>query len=287
MPIDKATLVKLKKFAQVFKDARDRNANESDTVMYLIEFFKDVLGYDPLLGEISKEVAVKDRFCDFGVKLGNEIVFLVEAKAAGIKSLAAKHIEQAGNYASRAAISWVVLTNGLEWQLYHLTFTSGIEHDLVFEFNFVEELEKNPDFVWDTISVLAKVNIRNKSLETYYEQMKLLSPKTVVNVLLSEECLMRIRQELNRKAPARLEIKDVFRAVVQIISPGALAAAGDITPPLKKRRRRRRKVNGQVVEELVEEGAPIADGEEVLEEAADKTIHVLPSSSAVAPPPAA
>ena len=35
MAIDKATLVKLKKFAQVFKDARDRNANESDTVMYL------------------------------------------------------------------------------------------------------------------------------------------------------------------------------------------------------------------------------------------------------------
>jgi hypothetical protein len=49
MPIDKATLTKLKKYAQVFKDARERNANESDTVMYLIEFFKDVLGSMPAI----------------------------------------------------------------------------------------------------------------------------------------------------------------------------------------------------------------------------------------------
>jgi len=35
MPADKATLAKLRKFAEVFKAARDRNANESDTVMYL------------------------------------------------------------------------------------------------------------------------------------------------------------------------------------------------------------------------------------------------------------
>ena len=201
MAIDKITLTKLKKFAQVFKDARERNANESDTVMYLIEFFKDVLEYDPLSGEISKEVAVKDRYCDFGIRINNQIKFLVEAKAAGIKSLNAKHIEQAGNYASRAAINWVLLTNGLEWQFYHLSFTTGIEHDLVFTLRFVDEIETNPDVVWDILSVLSKSNINDGSLETYYEQRQLLSPKTITTVIIGEEVLMKIRQELNRKAP--------------------------------------------------------------------------------------
>ena len=111
MQIDKDTLNKLKKFAKVFTDARDREANESDTVMYLIEFFKEVLGYDPLLGDISKEIPVNDRYCDFGIRLTDKIIFLVEAKAAGIKQLKAKHIEQAENYASRAFINWVLLTN--------------------------------------------------------------------------------------------------------------------------------------------------------------------------------
>ena len=48
MPIDKPTLTKLKKFADVFKAARERNADESNTVVYLIKFFEEVLGYDPL-----------------------------------------------------------------------------------------------------------------------------------------------------------------------------------------------------------------------------------------------
>ena len=33
MPIDRITLAKLRKFAKVFADARDRDANQSDTVM--------------------------------------------------------------------------------------------------------------------------------------------------------------------------------------------------------------------------------------------------------------
>jgi len=65
MPIDKPTLTKLKKFADVFKSARDRNVDESNTVMYLIKFFEEVLGYDPLAGEITTEIPIKDRYCDF------------------------------------------------------------------------------------------------------------------------------------------------------------------------------------------------------------------------------
>ncbi len=38
--MDKADLAKLTKYAKVFADARERDANESDTVMYLIEFLK-------------------------------------------------------------------------------------------------------------------------------------------------------------------------------------------------------------------------------------------------------
>ena len=146
MALDKATVTKLKRFAQAFKDARDREANESDTVMFLVKFFEDVMGYDSLAGEISKEVAIKDRYVDFGIKLNGSIRFLVEAKAASNKGLRDKDIEQAENYAARSGIKWVVLTNGVEWQLYHLTFNEGegIAHDLAFETNLVAALENDP-----------------------------------------------------------------------------------------------------------------------------------------------
>ena len=248
MPVDKPTLVKLKKFIKVFADARERDANESDTVMYLIEFFKEVLGYDPLGGEISKEVSICDRYCDFGIRLDDKLAFLVEAKAAGTKTLKPKHIEQAENYASRAAINWVVLTNGIDWQLYHLTFGNGIEHELVFEVNLLEDIEQKPDWTWDILSVLGKRNLRDDSLAMYYQQQKLLSAKNVVNMLLGEEMLMKLRQELNRKASIRLDLTAVFEAVRDVLSQEALASAGDIVAPSKRKHKRRQRKNEDQVE---------------------------------------
>jgi predicted type IV restriction endonuclease len=291
MPIDKPTLGKLKKFAKVFADARDRDANESDTVMYLIEFFKEVLDYDPLGGEISKEVSINDRYCDFGIRLDDKIAFLVEAKPAGVKSLKPKHIEQAENYGSRSGISWVLLTNGVMWQLYHLTFGNGIEHELVFELNLLDDLELRPDWVWDTLSVLNKRNVREESLDTYYEQQKLLSPKNVVNLLLDEEMLMKLRQELNRKAPTRLDLTTVFEAVRDVLSQEALASAGDIVPPArKKHRRRQRKTEDGVEEEPGEEGGsvPAAQAELSVEKvlpAAQGTVAPSAQEPAAPPPP--
>ena len=207
MPIDKPTLTKLKKFASVFKAARERNATEDDTVMYLTEFFKEVLGYDPLSGEITKEFPIKDRYCDLAIVLDDtndegkpKPKFLVEAKAAYVKTLNEKHIEQAENYAQRASINWVLLTNGIEWQLYHLTFDSnGCTPDLVFSLNFLEKMETDPDLAWDTLSVLAKSNVQEKSLGNYYEQQKLLSPKMIVATLVGEAVLMKIVRNLTAK----------------------------------------------------------------------------------------
>ena len=53
MGIDKQTAGKLDRFATAFREARERSANEADTVMYLVKFFEEVLGYDSLRGEIS------------------------------------------------------------------------------------------------------------------------------------------------------------------------------------------------------------------------------------------
>jgi len=122
MGVPRATGNLLKRFAQAFQEARERGANESDTVMYLVKFFEEVLGYDSLKGQISKELAINDRFCDIALKPDGSVRVLVEAKAASVATLLDKHIEQAENYASRAGITWALLTNGVEWRLYHLTF---------------------------------------------------------------------------------------------------------------------------------------------------------------------
>jgi hypothetical protein len=242
MDIDKHTLQKLTKYAQVFKDARDRGANESDTVLYLVKFFEDVLGYDSLAGEISKEVSVKDRFCDFGIKLNGEIKLLVEVKSAGNKNLRDKDIEQAGNYASRSGLRWVLLTNGIEWRLYHLSFNEGegITHDELFKVNLVDEIDEKAASIWNYIGMLNKESMKKQVLDVYLLHKKTLEPASLVRALFSEVVLVTIRRELNRKSEVRVDIQDVFEAIKEVISKDALLEAGDIN--IKKKRRKRKKI---------------------------------------------
>lgn len=241
MALDKAILNKLTRFATAFKEAKDRGANESDTVMFLVKFFEEVLGYDSLKGEISKELAIKDKYCDIAIKIDGTVQFLVECKAAGLKGLVDKHIEQAENYASRLGICWVVLTNGIDWRLYHLSFSEGegIAHDLAMEINFLEEFATDPEALWEKLELLSRDCVSAGELESYWSQKKLLGPASVIKVLFNQDVLMVIRRELNRNADARLDIEDVFSAIRDVLSKDALMAAGDIG--ITKRRKRRRK----------------------------------------------
>ena len=220
MAIDRGVQANLRKYATAFREARDKGANEADTVMYVVKFFEELLGYESLKGEISKEFSIKDKYCDLALKIDGTARILVECKAASIKVLLDKHIEQAENYAARAGISWVVLTNGIEWRLYHLTFAEneGIAHDLAFELNLLEGLETDANLVWERLQLLAKDSVTKNSLEEYWSQKKALSPASIVKALFNQDVLLVVRRELNRNAPARLEVQDVFNAIRDVLS---------------------------------------------------------------------
>ena len=257
MGLEKHVAAELTRFATAFREARDQGRNEADTVMYLVRFFDTVLGYDALKGEISKELAIKERYCDVALKVDGAVRLLVEVKAAGLK-LADKHIEQAENYASRAGLTWVLLTNSVDWRLYHLTFNEGegIAHDIALEANFVEEMETDPEALWAKLEMLTHAAMKKNSLEEFWAQRKVLSPASLVRVLFHEDVLKLVRRYLRKEADAMLELEDVFKAVRDIISKEALAEAGDLG--IVRHRKRKKKVQrtdaatGQVVTEEVE-----------------------------------
>ena len=242
MDLDKQTASQLTRFADVFRGARERGDNEANTVTFLIRFFEDVLGYDSLKGEVCREEAIKDRVCDLAIKIDGDPRVLVEVKAASSKSLSAKNIEQAENYAAHAGVPWVLLTNGIEWQLFHLTFNEGegIAHDLVFTANLLDEVESGAEGLWSKLEILSRAQVDKDALEDYWSQKKILSPASLLRVLFHEDVLKIIRRELRKEADAMLDVEDVFRAVRDVISKEALAEAGDLG--IVRRRKRRKKV---------------------------------------------
>lgn len=256
--LDKNTFNQLKKFAQNFEALRERGATESDTVMFLVEFFKEVLGYDLFAGEISKEVSIKDKFCDIVIKLEGETQFLVEAKAAGHKNLRAKDTEQAENYASAGGDNWVLLTNGIEWQMYHVTFGEGIAHELAFETRLVSGDDAALEQAWSFLRLLSKSALEEDALEEFWRRKKALSPDSLLPVLFSMEVLVVIRRELNHHAKPKLDLEDVFKAIQEVLSKEAFEKAAGIKMPSTRKKHRKLKTLIEATPQVSETTPPPA-----------------------------
>jgi len=114
MPVGKKALDRigkgLKRYRDILVAAKKRDVSESDTVVIVGDMMADILGYEKYV-EISTEFAVKGTYVDLAVKVGNEIHFLVEAKAIGVE-LKDLHVRQAIDYGANQGIEWAILTNG-------------------------------------------------------------------------------------------------------------------------------------------------------------------------------
>jgi predicted type IV restriction endonuclease len=218
--------------------------------MYITRFLTDVLGYD-LFKDLTKEFQIRERFCDVAVKVNGAVRFLIEVKSMAL-ALSDRHIEQAENYASRAGIQWVVLTNGLDWRLYHLTFDStGIEHDLAFECTLGPDLDFEQS--WECLSILSHESVVNGDLADFWEHKKALSSDSLLRALFTEEVLGSLRRELRRKVDVRVDLDDIGTALRRLLNPEVLTE--DIR--IRKARKKRRRESSQGDEET--QSAP-ADG---------------------------
>jgi predicted type IV restriction endonuclease len=218
----------LKKILPHLLKAQADNLNEGDTVQRVIKVFEEVLGYDPM-AEITRESAIKERYCDLALKIEDTIRILVEVKAAGMV-LRERHTEQAQNYASHGNIRWVVLTNGVVWNLYHLTFGEGIEATLAFTVDLSEGVS---DKAADLLSLLHRQAVKKGDLDDYWERRVALSPASIGRALFTEEALKFIRREIRRREGVSIDEEDLAAAIHEMLSTEARERIG----PLKIRRR--------------------------------------------------
>ena len=123
-------------FQRVLKDAKTRDVNEADTVTIVTDMLAEVFGYDKY-SDITSELAIRGTFCDLAVKDKGSIKFIIEVKAIGL-TLRENHLRQAVNYGANQGIPWVILTNGVNWEIYRIGFDKPITHEQVCQFDFLE-----------------------------------------------------------------------------------------------------------------------------------------------------
>jgi len=202
----------MRRFQKVLKGAKDRDINEADTVVIVGDMLSEVFGYEKYT-DVTSEYAIKGTFCDLAIKVDGNVKYLIEVKAIGL-DLKDAHVRQAVGYGSQHGIQWVVLTNGVEWEIFRIKFEKPVVHDLLIKFNFLElNPRKREDH--ERLFLLCKEGLAKAVIEEYLEHIKSVNKFIISAILQSESSLNLVRRELRRVSPGiKVEIDEIEEILV-------------------------------------------------------------------------
>ena len=188
----------LKQFQPIIKNARARDLNESDTVTIVTDMLSDVFGYDKY-AEVTSEYAIRSSYCDLAIKIKGRLALLLEIKAIGT-DLKYTHTKQAVDYAANEGTEWVILTNAVTWQVFHITFAQPIDADLILQIDMLD-LDSRSEADVETLYILSREGLQRSALEEYHEQCEATNKYVLGALVLSEPSVKLIRRELRRLSP--------------------------------------------------------------------------------------
>lgn len=203
------------RFQKILQSARDKDINEADTVVIITDMLEQVFGLDKY-EDITREFAIQGTFVDLAVRTKNSIDYLIEVKAVGI-DLKDNHLRQAIGYASKEGVRWVVLTNGIEWEIYRVLVDGQVTSDRILAFNFLDmNMRRNDDM--ETLFMLCKRAISKDLIEEFYEHKQACNRFTIGALLVSDPVVSLVRRQLKQMTPGLKstidEVRDIISAEV-------------------------------------------------------------------------
>ncbi len=183
------------KFQKVLAVAKARDLNESDTVTLIVDMLNEIFGYDKYL-EVTSELAIRGTYCDLAIKLNDKFEYLIECKSIGTE-LKEMHLRQAVGYGANKGIQWIVLTNGIEWNVYRLRFEQPIQWDLVAKFSF-ETLNLKNERDMERLVILTREGVEKNARAELFEKIQCVNKYVVGQLLLNESVVSVLRRELKK-----------------------------------------------------------------------------------------
>jgi len=195
------------KFKKVLNSARERDVNESDTVTIVTDMLEQVFGFDKY-ADITREYSIQNTFCDLAIKSGKRVEYLIEVKAIGL-SLKDNHLKQAVNYASMEGIKWVVLTNGVIWDVYRVSLDEKVNCELLFSFDFLEMNPRKKE-QQELLFLLCKRGIEKDLIDDYYEYKQSVNRYIIGSFLLTDAVTNVVRREIRKLKPGiKVDIEEI------------------------------------------------------------------------------
>jgi hypothetical protein len=226
----------LKKYLPKARDAKEKNLNEADTRMRVRILLSDVLGYD-LLNEITAEHLVQGHYVDLTVKFRDKIVFFIEVKSIDT-TLRETHAYQATNYAATGGVNLCLLTNGIDYRLYYLTWDKAkVENNVILSFNLLED---DINDVAEKLFLISKESFKKGVINKFIAEVTSLEDKNMLQALLSKRVLSAIRLELKLVTGHSVKVEAIEKCLSKFFSTELYEAARAC---LKRQEKREKKTS--------------------------------------------
>jgi hypothetical protein len=188
----------LKKFQPILAGAKDKDVNESNTVVIVTDMLSEIFGFDKY-SEITTEHAIKNTWCDLAIEMDGSIRLLIEVKAIGL-DLKENHVKQAVDYAANKGVDWVILTNGHLWKFFKVSFTKPIGQELIVDIDLLTLNHKKDEHL-QLLYLGSKEAVQKSALDEFYIQRQATSKFILGNLLLTDDVLNGLRRELRQILP--------------------------------------------------------------------------------------
>lgn len=186
----------LKRFQPILSAQRDRDVSEADTVTLVKDLLSEAFGYDKY-AELTSEHAIRGTYCDLAVQFDGKVQLLLEVKAIGF-TLQERHVKQSIDYASNQGVEWVVLTNGIEWILFHVLFQKPIGKEEILRINLLEVDPRRSEDL-DRLYLLTRTGLSKDALSVYRDRQDAANRFLLAAIILnSDSVLACIRREVRR-----------------------------------------------------------------------------------------
>lgn len=188
----------LKTYQSITESQRKRDVSEADTVTVVKDILADIFGYDKY-AELTSEHAIRGTYCDLAIRIDGKLKFLIEVKAAAL-DLVENHLRQALNYGANQGVEWLVLTNGIDWQMHKVVFSQPIDREEVARFS-LQNVSAHRQEDLQTLYLLAREGVTTDAINTFHQRAQMLNKFTVAQMLLSDSVVGVVRRELRRLFP--------------------------------------------------------------------------------------
>lgn len=186
----------LKRFQPILSAQRDRDVSEADTVTLVKDLLSEAFGYDKY-AELTSEHAIRGTYCDLAIQFDGKVQLLIEVKAIG-SGLQERHVKQSIDYASNSGVEWVVLTNGIEWVLFHVLFQKPIAKEEIVRLNLLEmDARRSEDL--ERLYLLTRAGLTKDALTVFRDRQHAVNRFLLSAIILNSDTVLAcIRREVRR-----------------------------------------------------------------------------------------